>query len=92
MNAKMLILLTDVEGVYNKHPDEAGAKVRKVGRFFFFFFFYFASSSFDFCLIAHSPGVLCCAASPPSLFPSSFHCSLRLALPLSVNIAGANSM
>lgn len=27
MNAKMLILLTDVEGVYNKHPDEEGAKV-----------------------------------------------------------------
>ncbi|CAM9650061.1 unnamed protein product, partial [Ectocarpus sp. 13 AM-2016] len=27
MNAKMLILLTDVEGVYNKHPDEEGAKI-----------------------------------------------------------------
>eukprot|EP00904_Undaria_pinnatifida_P000516 jgi/Undpi1/10465/HiC_scaffold_29.g12915.m1 len=27
MNAKMLIMLTDVEGVYNKHPEEEGAKI-----------------------------------------------------------------
>eukprot|EP00903_Cladosiphon_okamuranus_P013767 g12814.t1 len=27
MNAKALILLTDVEGVFNKHPDEEGAKI-----------------------------------------------------------------
>lgn len=27
MNAKMLILLTDVDGVYNKHPKDPGAKV-----------------------------------------------------------------
>lgn len=29
MNAKMLILLTDVEGVYNRHPEDQGAKVKK---------------------------------------------------------------
>ncbi|CAM9601447.1 unnamed protein product, partial [Laminaria digitata] len=27
MNAKMLIMLTDVEGVYNKHPEDEGAKI-----------------------------------------------------------------
>lgn len=27
MDAKMLILLTDVDGVFNKHPSEEGAKV-----------------------------------------------------------------